>query len=330
MASYRALSVNRTNETVYCDQVMLDSDNLPMADLLIEVKYSALNYFDALVMSGAFDVEYPITPGLDAAGIVVQSNSGQFQEGDEVIVNGSGLGVTLHGGLGGYIAVNADMAIALPVGLSMQTAMTLGTAGIATAIGVMDFMNSGVLPKEHKMAVTGASFGTGAVATAVLSSIGYDVTAYVQDMKETGDYVKRLGAKKCLPIESLYAAKDMKYADAPLYDGVFDIMGGETLACAIKHASNNSTIVVAGYDREPQLATTLYPFLDRGINLMGANAIWCSPQVKRKAWQHLASDWRIPQLEWLCTEVALSEVDDYIKIVLEKKAKGRVIINHKA
>ncbi|MDR2870219.1 MAG: hypothetical protein LBV04_07205 [Deferribacteraceae bacterium] len=330
MSSYRALSVNRVGGTAVCEHIMLDSDNLPASDVLIEVKYSALNYVDALVLAGIYDADYPITPGIDAAGIVLRSNDEQFHEGDEVIVTGNGLGKTLHGGMGGYISVPAHIVTALPVGLSMQTAMTLGTAGIAAAIGVMDFMNSGVLPKEHKIAVTGASFSTGAVATAVLSCVGYNVTAYVRDVKDAGDYVKKLGAKDVLPIENLYGARDLMYAKAPLYDGIFDIMADDVLSCALKHANYNSTVVLAGYDQKPEIFTTIYPFLDRGINLMGANAIWCSPSVKRKAWQHLASDWHVPQLEWLCTEVALIEVGDYVQMVLEKKAKGRIVVNHKA
>ncbi len=328
MNVYRAVVAQQDqSKKTYYEQVTLNVNDLPAGDLLIKVRYTALNYSDALVLSGGEEsIGYPLVPGVDAAGTVVSSKVSYFQEGDEVLVTGFDLGLKIPGGFGGYISVPADWALPVPIGYDLKSCMILGSAGVAAGIGSMDLANTGLAPDKHKLAVTNASCDLGAVAAALLATQGYKVSAYIDDLNDR-DYVQKLGVDNVCPMSQLENLKN-KQLETPLYDGAFDTAGGNALSSLLKIMNPNSTVVVAGGQSSMSLNTSLMPFLYRGVNLIGVNALSCSLKIKRTAWQRLSSDWRIPQLEWLCTEISFDELPDYVPLLLRGKVKGRIIINH--
>lgn len=329
MSLYRALTVHADSSgSISRELQMLGTESLPANDLLIKVEYSVLNYLDALALDGQLKpAHYPFVPGIDAAGIVVSSNTQAFSPGDEVIVTGFDMGMKVHGGMGGYISVPAGWAIHVPMGLDMRSSMAYGSAGIAAGIGVFDLKNTGVLPGKHKVAVTGASCGAGAVATAIMAAYGYEVSAFVSNPKELESYVTRLGACSVESMDKFTTSRDKRLMPAE-YDGAFDTMGGETLNAVLKYMNRNSTVVFAGSNKYDEIYISPAPFLNRAVNMLGVNTIGASVEMKAKVWQMIASEWKIPQIDWLCTEISLSEVEAYLPMVLSKEIKGQLIINH--
>ena len=316
-----------SNKKAFYKQVMLNLNDLPENDLIIKVNYSALNYIDALILSGReSDINYPVVPGVDAAGTVVSSKSPQFRKDDEVFVTCMDVGAKCPGGFGGYISAPASCAFPVPMGYNLKSCMTLGSTGIVAGVGAMDLANTGLKPNEHKIAVTNASCDLGAVTAALLAVQGYDVTAYVYDQNDE-DYALKLGVANVLPMSQLENTKN-KTLEAPLYDGAFETVGGAALSAILKLMNPNSTVVIAGGRNDMTLNTSLMPFLSRGVNLIGINTMSCSLKMKRAIWQKLSSEWLIPQLEWLCTEISFDELANYVPLLLQGKVKGRVVINH--
>jgi putative YhdH/YhfP family quinone oxidoreductase len=326
---YRAVTVRLdSSKKLICEQVMLNKDNLPSGDLLIKVSYTSLNYNDTLLLSQPnSNMTYPLVPGTDASGVVVRSSVPDFKEGDEVLVTGCGLGTAINGGFGGFISVPADWAMPMPVGLTLKSSMILGSAGLAAGIGAMDFINSGITPDKNEVAITGASWDVGAVATALMSTLGYNVTAYISGGSDVKDYVTHLGATTVKSLASI-ASDSGNAMDTPIYDGVFDVMGGGVLSSLIKVMKPNGCVLVAGGAESMQLNTSLHPFIYRSINILGVDALQCSPKLKTTVWQMLSGEWKIRQLDWLCTEISLNELNDYIPLMLDKQIKGRVLVNH--
>jgi putative YhdH/YhfP family quinone oxidoreductase len=318
-----------SSKKVYFEQDTLSADNLPKNELLINVKYSALGYADALSLSeynaGA---KYPYVPGMDAAGVVVKSTVPDFLVGDEVLVTGFGLGSSVPGSLGGYISVPAEWALKLPVGLTMKSAMTLGTSGLAAGIGVLEFKNAGMSPDECEIAVTGASWDMGAVAAALFSTAGFKVSAYISGGNDVKEYVAKLGVANVKNLSSL-GTDSGSVLDNPLYDGAFDTMGGVALSSLAKIMKRNAIVLLACGAESMNFSTSLYPFLYRGINMIGVEPVNCAPRLKMNVWQMISGEWMIPNLDWLCTEISLDELQEYVPRMISRDIKGRVIINHK-
>ncbi|MDR0454555.1 MAG: alcohol dehydrogenase catalytic domain-containing protein [Deferribacteraceae bacterium] len=328
MNVYCAVLVQQdSSKRTFYEQIMLNLNDLPANDVLIKVNYTALNYNDALILSGKDDgISYPVVPGIDASGIIVSSKVAHFNEGDEVFVTGLNLSSKCPGGFGGYISAPADLVLPIPIGYDLKSCMTLGSASITAGIGSMNLTNTGLTPNEHKLAVTNASCDLGAVTAAILAVQGYNVTAYVYEPNDK-DYVLKLGVSNVLPMSQLENLKN-KTLEPPLYDGAFDTVGGNSLSTMLKLMNPNSTVIVAGERDDMTLYTSLMPFLHRGLNLIGINALSCSPKIKRTVWQKLSSDWRIPQAAWLCTEISFEELANYVPLLLQGKVKGRLVINH--
>jgi alcohol dehydrogenase len=326
---YRAVNACiDSSKKVYLEQDTLAIDNLPKNELLINVKYSALGYSEALSLSQYNSAtKYPHVPGMDAVGVVVKSEVSNFKVGDEVLVTGFGLGSSVPGGLGGYISVPADWAFQLPVGLTMKSAMTLGTSGLAAGIGVLEFINAGMSPEECEIAITGASWDMGAVATALFSTLGFKVSAYINGGSDVKEYVTKLGAANVKALSSLNTGGG-NVLENPRYDGVFDVMGGNALSSLAKVTRRNAILLLVCGAESMNLTTSLHPFLYRGINMIGVEPVNCAPRLKMSIWQMLSGEWLIPNLDWLCTEISLDEINDYIPMMVNQSIKGRVVINH--
>lgn len=301
-------------------------DDLPKGDVIIRVHYSSLNYKDALSASGNKGVtrNYPHTPGIDASGVVAQSNSPSFQEGQEVIVTSYDLGMNTDGGFGEYIRVPAEWVVPLPKELNLQSAMTLGTAGFTAGLALHKMESIGQKPEMGPVAVTGASGGVGSLSVAILAKAGYEVHA-VTGKEEAHDYLRKLGAKEIFPRDH---AKDE--SKRPLirskWAGAIDTVGGSTLATLLKACSREGSVASCGLVGSPKLEMTVFPFILNGANLLGVDSATCHASLRKDIWQRLATSWSVPHLSEIATEITLNDLDEYIGLILKGKTKGRIVV----
>lgn len=308
--------------------VQRSSDDLPPGDLLIRVHYSSLNYKDALSATGNRGVtrKYPHTPGIDAAGVVVESAVADFQPGDEVIVIGYDLGMNTPGGFGGYIRVPAAWATRRPAALSLRESMALGTAGFTAAQCVEALLAHGVTAQGGEVLVTGATGGVGSIAVALLARLGMTVVAATGKPEESG-YLHSLGAA------SILARTEVDdVSGKPLlrerWAGVVDTVGGNILASAIKATRYGGAVAACGMVASPSLELTVFPFILRGVKLLGVDSVNAPIAARRALWQRLAGEWKLEGLEQLAREVPLAALDAEINAILSGQQRGRVIVAH--
>ena len=327
---YRALIVEEQNEGEFRTRVnTLDTADLPPGDLLIRVDYSSLNYKDALSASGNRGVtrKFPHTPGIDAAGVVAESEHEAFAAGDEVIVIGYDLGMNTPGGFGEYIRVPADWAVPKPDGLSLQESMILGTAGFTAAQSVQALIQAGVVPDDGEIVVSGGTGGVGTIAIALLSKLGYSVVAST-GKADKSDYLLDLGAARTISREAIDDTSGrplLKQAWA----GAIDTVGGNTLATLLKSVSYRGVVTACGLVGGNELQITVFPFILRQVSLLGIDSVNCPLDERYKIWGRLAESWKLPQLpKILAREVTLEELPDEIARILQGGQIGRVLVRH--
>ncbi|MDA7978257.1 MAG: YhdH/YhfP family quinone oxidoreductase [Pirellulales bacterium] len=301
-------------------------DDLPPGDTLIQVGYSSLNYKDALAVQGHPGVvsKFPHVPGIDAAGVVESCSSGIFQPGDEVIVTGYGLGDEDWGGYAGYIRVPAEWVVSLPVGLSLFESMIYGTAGFTAARGVDHLRHNGVMPDCGEIVVTGATGGVGSLAVTILAHLGYDVVA-VTGKTESHDFLRELGAKRIISREEVNDTSNSLLLKGK-WAGAVDTVGGNILATIIRSAKQHATVTCCGLVAGAEFAATVYPFILRGVRLVGIDSDQCPMLKRRELWSHMASDWRPPQLESLARTVTLDGLPAEVQRILKGGITGRVVV----
>ena len=325
---FRALVVTEVEPQKFVRRIETRSTaDLPSGDLLIRVHYSSLNYKDALSASGHRGVtrQYPHTPGVDAAGVIAASDSGEFAVGEEVVVIGYDLGMNTPGGFGEFIRVPADWAVKLPVTLTAREAMSYGMAGFTAAMCVDKIVAHGVEPAHGEVLVTGATGGVGSFAVGMLAQLGYPVVAATGKVSEAGDYLRELGARSL--ISRAEATDD---GDRPLlkrrWAAVLDSVGGEMLASALKATQRGAAVAVCGLAASPALNTTVLPFILRGVTLYGVDAVEIPIEERRRIWQLIAGDWKLHSLDKLTREVSLAELDPEIDRILKGGQTGRVLV----
>ena len=301
-------------------------DDLPKGDLLIKVYYSSLNFKDALSASGNKGVtkNYPHTPGIDAAGVVVSSENKCFSIEDKVIVTSYDLGMNTDGGFGEYIQVPSEWAIKLPENLSMKESMILGTAGLTAGMSVLR-LTQFVKPEDGSILVSGATGGVGTISIAILKKLGYSVTAITG--KETEKkYLMDLGAKDII-LRKDFESLDKKPLLKPVYAGAIDTVGGIILENMIKSIKPNGAVTCCGNAASSKLELTVFPFILRGITLIGIDSQNLSMNNRENVWKKLASDWKLDTLLDSYDEISLDDLDQKISLMLQGKLKGRTIIN---
>jgi len=326
--TFRAMVVTESEEGKFNRGITNKSvDELPDGDVLINVKYSSLNYKDALSATGNKGVtrKYPHTPGVDAAGVVEESLSDRFQPGEEVIVTGFDLGMNTSGGYGEYIRVPADWVVKRPESLSLRESMIYGTAGFTGALSVFKLTRNGVKPDQGDVLVTGAPGGVGSFALSILVKSGFQVVA-VNGLVDAKDYLTDLGAKDVISFEEA-----MDTSGRPLlkgrWAGVIDTLGGEFLATALKSVQYNGTVTCCGNVASPEFSTTVYPFILRGISLLGIDSVNCPWEIRTQIWQKLSSEWKLDYLDRIASEISLEELDTSIDLILAGKHRGRAVVN---
>jgi acrylyl-CoA reductase (NADPH) len=323
---FNAMVVEAGEDRTYVRQIKERTlDDLPAGDVLIRVNYSSLNYKDALSATGNRGVtrSYPHTPGIDAAGIVAESKTDAFKKGDPVLVTGYDLGMNTAGGFGQYVRVPGEWVVPLPAGLSIKESMIYGTAGFTAGMSVL-FLTEHLNPEDGPVLVTGATGGVGSVSVAVLSKLGYTVAALTGKPIEA-PFLKHLGASQIVD-----RANAVDTSDRPLlkgqWAGVVDTVGGAILATAIKSTQPWGTITCCGNVASADLPLTVYPFILRGLRLIGIDSQNCPMDIRLRVWQKLASDWKAERLDSLCTEISLDQLGDNIDLILKGRQKGRVVV----
>lgn len=325
--TFRALVVREENENQFTRAVEERSTaDLPQGSLLIRVQYSSLNYKDALSASGNKGVtrHYPHTPGIDAAGVVEESDTPQFAPGDAVIVTGRDLGMNTDGGFGQYIRVPADWAVSLPQGLTLRESMIYGTAGFTAALSVLRLLRYGLSPEQGEVLVTGASGGVGSTAVALLAKLGFTVAA-ASGKPSAQEFLRKLGAAQVLSREE--AADSSRALLKPRWAGAVDTVGGEYLSAALKATRYGGGVTTCGNVASGELHSTVYPFILRGVALLGIDSVECPLPVRQQIWQHLAGDWKLADLEGLSRQVGLDALDVEIERILQGQQTGRVLVS---
>ena len=325
--TFNALVVEAGEDKTYVRQIKKRRvDDLPEGDVLIRVNYSSLNYKDALSASGNKGVtrSYPHTPGIDAAGTVVDSRVGAFKKGDKVLVTGYDLGMNTSGGFGQYVRVPAGWVVPLPRGLTLKESMIFGTAGFTAGMGIF-FLTERVKPEDGQVLVTGATGGVGSVSVAVLAKLGYTVAAVTGKTAEAA-FLNGIGASQIVA-----RADAADTSGRPLlktqWAGVVDTVGGEILATAIKSTNPWGTVTCCGNVASPDLPLTVFPFILRGIRLIGIDSQNCPMDVRLKIWEKLSGPWKIDGLATLSKEIALDGLGENIDLILKGGQKGRVVVH---
>jgi len=302
-------------------------DELPTGELLVKVHYSSLNYKDALSATGRPGVtkRYPHTPGIDAAGEVVSCSDGRFAPGAPVILTGFDLGMNTAGGFGQYVRVPSAWGVALPAGLSIRESMALGTAGFTAGLSVWKLAAAGVAPEAGDILVTGATGGVGSIAVAVLAKAGYRVVAATGKATEA-EYLQRLGAAEVVSREDV-----LEGSERPLgkerWAGVVDCVGGTMLAAALKATRYGGAVTCCGLVGSAELPVNVFPFILRGVSLLGVDSVQCPMTPRLQVWEKLAGDWKPQALEAAAEECTLQELEPRIQAILEGKLRGRTVVN---
>ncbi|MBE5108479.1 YhdH/YhfP family quinone oxidoreductase [Bacillus thuringiensis] len=328
--SFRAIVVNEMENNQFERNVVeREVSSLPEGDVLIRVHYSSLNYKDALSATGNKGVTrtYPHTPGIDAAGEVVSSRNDAFKEGDHVIVTGYDLGMNTSGGFGEYIRVPSSWIIPLPEGMSLKESMMYGTAGFTAALSVYKLLKTGITPSMGDVLVTGATGGVGSVAVSILSKLGFNVVGATGKMEEE-EMLLRLGAKKVIHREELSDESGRPMLKG-IYAGVIDTVGGNMLEAALKSVKYGGCVTTCGNVAGHELYTTVYPFILRGISLLGIDSVQCPVDVRKEVWALLANEWENKELLSYTEECTLEELDEKFIFILQGKLKGRTVVKMK-
>lgn len=325
--TFKALVVSETAERRFVREVRERSiDDLPAGDVLIRVRYSSLNYKDALSATGNRGVtkRYPHTPGIDAAGVVEESKSPAFRPGDEVICTGFDLGMNTAGGFGVYVRVPADWLVRRPPGLTLQESMIYGTAGVTAALSVDRLQKEGVTPEQGEVLVTGATGGVGSLAVAILARLGYRVVAATGKAQEQ-EFLTQLGAADVIGREQI-DDRSGKPLLPPRWAGAVDTVGGNMLATVLRSLKPHGVATCCGLVASAELYITVYPFILRGVGLCGIDSVYCPMPLRQTLWSRLAGEWKPPMLGQMARECALEALEPEIDRILKGGQKGRVVV----
>ena len=305
--------------------VELDRDALGEEGVLVQVVYSALNYKDALAASGNTGVvrKFPLIPGIDAVGKVIESNGADFQVGDEVLIAHANFGTSHHGGFSSFARVPANWLVTLPAGLSLENAAVWGTAGFTAAQSVRQLLGHGVCPDSGDILVTGATGGVGVFAVQLLAKLGFCVTASTGKL-DRHDQLLTLGAKKVVSREEV-----VDLSDSPLsrsrWAGVVDCVGGTTLNSAIRATQVGGCVTACGLVAGHELGLTVYPFILRGVTLCGIDSANVSQKNRQELWNIIGADWNLDVRD-VSKHITLDQLPNQIAEILNGSVFGRIVL----
>lgn len=327
---FKALVVNKEEEfTLEVNDLTLA--DLPAGDVLIKVAYSSINYKDSLaaIPNGNIVKSYPFVPGIDLAGVVVSSSDPRFKEGDEVIATSYEIGVSHFGGYSEYARIPAEWIVPLPKGLTLKEAMTIGTAGFTAALSVLRLEESGVSKEKGKVLVTGATGGVGSFAVSILSTLGYEVEASTGKESEHA-YLKQLGATSVVSRDEVFNG-EIRALGKQKWAAAVDSVGGEPLASLLSQIQYGGLVAASGLTAGTKLPTTVFPFILRGVNLLGIDSVYCPMDTRLKVWERLATDFKPTDLNaFIQQEVTLEQLPEVLPLLLKGQARGRILVKLQA
>ncbi|KRF38615.1 acryloyl-CoA reductase [Paenibacillus sp. Soil787] len=327
MESFGALIVERSEEQFTANVKDLRLEDLPPGEVTIRVLFSGINYKDALALSptGRVVRAYPMVPGIDLAGTVVASSDARFREGDEVLVTSYELGTGHYGGFSAYARVSADWVVPLPQGLTHREAMILGTAGFTAALSIQRMEENGLIKEQGPVLVRGATGGVGSSSVSMLAVLGYEVEASTGKSADH-QYLLDLGAKRVLTREEI-APPVNKPLNKEYWAGSVDPVGGESLAHVLSQIKYGGSVALSGLTGGGEFAASVFPFILRGVNLLGIDSAACRMEVRKPLWERIAKELKPKGLEQtVYQEVTLDGVAEAAKQVLEGKVRGRVLV----
>ncbi|HBQ37131.1 MAG TPA: oxidoreductase [Rhodobacteraceae bacterium] len=326
--TFNALIVEKNdagNTSASVQQV--EENRLPEGDVTVAVDYSTVNYKDGLCIGpgGGLVRNYPHVPGIDFAGTVETSTDKRYKAGDKVILTGWRVGEAHWGGYAQKARVKSDWLVPLPDGLDTRQAMAVGTAGFTAMLAVLALENQGLKTGNGPVLVTGAAGGVGSVATAILANLGYEVAA-VTGRLEAANYLKSLGATQIVAREDLNETTK-RPLEAETWAGCIDAVGGDMLARILGQMKYGASVAAVGLAGGMALHATVIPFLLRGVNLLGIDSVMQPYDNRVKAWQRIATDLPMEQLEAMISMAKLADLSGLGADILAGKIKGRVVVD---
>ncbi len=325
--TFRAFVVNKTDDDFNADFQELSTNELPEGEVLIHVAYSGVNYKDGLasIPEGKIVRNYPFIPGIDLAGVVEESSDPNFKEGDKVLATSYDIGVSHYGGYSEYARVKGEWVVPLPAGLTLKEAMALGTAGFTAALAIYQLEKNGLKPQNGPVLVTGATGGVGSIGINILHKLGYTVAASTGKASEHA-YLKELGVSEILSREET-SAESKRPMDKERWAGSLDSVGGSTLAYLIRTTAYNGSIAAYGNTGGANFSSTVFPFILRGVNLLGVDSVHCPTEVRRHIWQMLANDYKPGHLlDLIASEALFEELPQALATILKGGTRGRKVI----
>ena len=322
--NFKAFLTEETEEGFISNVKERSFEDLPDGDVLIKVAFSSLNYKDALSASGNKGVSrnYPHSPGIDAAGVVEQSSTSDFLKGDEVIVTGYDMGMNTSGGFSEYIRVPKEWIIKKPDNLSLEESMAYGTAGLTAGLCVRKILLSGIKPEDGEVFVTGATGGVGIIAVMLLAKLGFNVVAITGKDDQT-DLLLSLGAKEIIN-RSEFEGEMKSPLAKPRWAGGVDAVGSDILSNLITATHQRAAIACCGMVGGVNLNTSIFPFILRGLSLLGIDSAETLIEVKKEIWNNFASDWKLEKINDQIKDVDLEELSSEIEKILKGEQVGRV------
>ena len=323
---FKALVLEQDDGKTVASVRQLDETALPDEEVLIAVRYSSLNYKDGLAVTGTGKIvrRFPMVPGIDLAGKVVESRVADIKPGDEVILTGWGVGESHWGGYSQLARAKADWLVPMPGRLDARRAMIIGTAGLTAMLCVMTLEEGGIRPKSGPVLVTGAAGGVGSIAVLLLSRLGYAVTA-VSGRSENHEYLKSLGAVEVIGREAMQIPA--KPLESQRWRAAIDVVGGDILARVLAEMDYNGVVAACGLAADYHLNTTVMPFILRNVSLRGVDSVVCPRERRIKAWQRLAAELPESAYDSLATTIGLEQVAHAASAILAGKVRGRVLVD---
>jgi acrylyl-CoA reductase (NADPH) len=329
---FKALVLNQKDGATTHEIATLNTDALPEGDVLVQVEYSGLNYKDALAITGKGKIvrSFPMVPGVDLAGVVLQSDSPAYKAGDRVVLTGWSVGERFWGGYSQIQRVRSEWLVPMPDGMDSRTAMALGTAGFTAMLCVMTLTEAGIKPEDGTVLVTGAAGGVGSVAVAILKQLGFKVAALVapHQAETHGDYLRELGASEVL------AGPEWSTPPLPLekqkWAAAVDTVGSVVLARALAETFYGGAIASCGLAGGADLPTTVMPFILRAVRLLGVDSVMCPVERRKEVWNRIVQDFNPALLQEIAQEAPLEDAARLSESMLAGQNRGRVLINLQA
>ncbi len=322
---FQAYQIGKSDDGQRCVLTQLDDDDLMEGDVTVRVEYTTLNFKDGLALTGRSPIirKFPLTPGIDFSGTVIESSHADFSEGDQVVLNGWGVGEDHSGGYAQKARVRGDWLVHIPEGLDARRAMAIGTAGYTAMLSVMALEGHGIEPGDGDLLVTGASGGVGSVAVAILSKMGHRVIASTGRLNER-DFLVGLGAADI--IDRAEFADKARPLGKERWAAAIDVAGGNTLANVLSQLRRGGAAAVCGLAESMNLPTTVAPFILRGVAMYGIDSVMAPLEKRKIAWQRLATDLDLDLLDSLSFDLAFTDLPRAAEDIIEGKIRGRAVV----